>query len=115
MVIPRELTAGESVDVTALDLELYAGLLTNAPLETVEGQDTEAVAVPACPIDAKMTTAKRALFGKPPKRPKFYPCTPNTLDVEVIYNYVPDDVKSTADKEILRSRVRKQVSESSFI
>ncbi|KAL2073949.1 hypothetical protein VTL71DRAFT_11275 [Oculimacula yallundae] len=94
--IPRELTPDESVAVTALELEVYADLLVNAPLPTLPDDTPEdnIVALPACPVNVA-TLQKRGLFDgkKAPARPKFYPCMPSYLAIEVIYHYVPADTR----------------------
>lgn len=106
----RELTPQESVDVTALDLETYADLLTNGAMPVKDSQEQDdAVALPACPVSGS-AVEKRQIFSSRPKRPKFYPCTPTTLDVEVIYRYVQGNQKNASEKAILSRRVQKNVS-----
>jgi hypothetical protein len=105
----RELTPQESVDVTALDLETYANLLANGPVPAKDAQEQDdAVGLPACPVSGS-AVEKRQIFGSRPKRPKFYPCTPTTLDVEVIYRYVQGNQKNASEKAVLSRRVQKNV------
>lgn len=107
--IPRELSADESVELTALNLEVYADHLVNSPLPNEEGVKEEPVVLPACPVNvAALSLQKRGA----PKKPTFYPCMPTELEVEVYYWYVPETKLTPTQKAELSSRVLKQVSSS---
>jgi len=113
----ENLTAEELIDSQALQLQLFADIITNYPPPTPDhGETVTPPVIPFCPNETELGPLRKRydvlshIFGgggRPPM-PDLRPCTPTSLNIDVYVHYVGQTGKAIPSN--LDIRVRNQVT-----